>query len=115
MAEPERLNELGKQFTEELYGGYNYLASTIDYQATYFLSMLNMRGGVDTARILLRGRAASDSFTKLRQEQMLDHSLEAAVIKPRYAALFTEPERGIARRRLAQHDFDVEQFLADCD
>ena len=115
MAELDQVTKLSKQFTEELYGGYHYLARTMDYEATAFRTLLDMRGGVDTARILLRGRAASDGFSRLRQEEMLDHSLEASVIRPRYAALFTEPERGIARRRLAQHDFDVEAFLATCD
>ncbi len=38
-------------------------------------------------------------------------SVEAAVLLPWYQPLFTDEERAIARRRLADHQFDVEDFL----
>lgn len=43
---------------------------------------------------------------------MLQHSLEAVVIKPCYAQLFTDDELRTARRRLEDHGFDVNQYLA---
>jgi hypothetical protein len=70
-----------------------------------------MHGGAHTARLLLQGSDASDGFTRLWQEGMLAHSVEAAVLKPKYEALFTDAERDVARRRLELHDFDINEFL----
>jgi hypothetical protein len=40
-------------------------------------------------------------------------SVEAAVLLPWYADLFTDEERRVSRRRLVDHDFDVDGFLRD--
>ncbi|WP_167969208.1 hypothetical protein [Lentzea indica] len=42
---------------------------------------------------------------------MLQHSIEALVLNPRYAELFAEYELEIARRRLEAVGFDVEEYL----
>ncbi|WP_133903148.1 hypothetical protein [Actinophytocola oryzae] len=108
-AERERL---AREFTEEMYEGYRYLARTINYRAKQFLEMVTLQGGVGAAQALLRGRDASDGFTRLWQENMLDRSVEASVLRPKYEPLFTDQERDIARRRLEAHEFDVDGFLA---
>ncbi len=105
-------DHLAREFTEELYEGYRLLARTINYRARQFLEMVTMRGGVGAAQILLRGPDASDGFTRLWQEKMLGHSLEAVVLKPKYAQLFTADELETARYRLEQHGFDVDDFLS---
>ncbi len=63
------------------------------------------------ARLLLRGRDASDGFTTLREAGRLEMSVEAATLLPWFATLFTEQERTVARRRLDEHRFDVSGFL----
>jgi hypothetical protein len=103
--------QLAREFTEEMYEGYRYLARTINYRAKQFLEMVTMQGGVGAARALLRGRDASDGFTRLWQEKMLAWSVEASVLRPKYERLFTPDERDTARRRLEAHGFDVEGFL----
>jgi hypothetical protein len=102
---------LARELTEELTEGYRYLAQTIRYRAKAYLEMIAIHRGVGAAQILLRGPNTSDGFVRLWKEDMLAHSLEATVIKPKYAPLFTEIELDTARWRLEQHGFDVESYL----
>jgi hypothetical protein len=73
-------------------------------------SMLQFPGGRGR-QLLLEGRHTHDGFTRLWQEGMLEYSVEAVLLKPRYMCLFTERERAIARERLRLHDFDVDGYL----
>lgn len=85
MASPDVPNQhvdLARQFTDEMYEGYRYLARTINYRAKQFLEMVTTHGGVGAAQRLLRGLDASDGFTRLWEEHQLDHSVEAAVLHP---------------------------------
>lgn len=102
---------LAREFTEEMYAGYRHLARTINYRARQFLEMVTLHTGVGAAKLLLKGRDASDGFTRLWEAKMLEHSVEAAVLKPKYEALFTVEERRIARQRLELHDFNVDEFI----
>jgi hypothetical protein len=102
---------LARQFTDEMHDGYRYLVRTIGYRAKAFLDMLTMHGGVGAAQLLLQGRDASDGFTRLWEANMLEHSIEATVLKAVYEPLFSDDERDTARRRLELHDFDVDGFL----
>lgn len=72
------------------------------YNATYFLSMLAEHGGLATARKLLQAPVVSDGFTALWQKGRLHLSVEAVIIQPRFAGLFSEAEIETARRRLGQ-------------
>jgi hypothetical protein len=105
-------DQLAHEFTDELYAGYRYLVKAIRYRAKTFLEMVTIHGGVGAAQLLLEGRHTHDGFTRLWQEGMLEYSVEAVLLKPRYASLFTERERAIARERLRLHDFDVDAYLA---
>jgi hypothetical protein len=107
--------QLAREFTDEMYEGYRYLVRTIGYRAKAFLEMLTMYGGVGSAQRLLQGRDASDGFTRLWEANMLEHSVEAAVLKAKYTLLFNDEERDVARRRLELHGFDVDGFLCRAD
>ena len=58
-----------------------------------------------------QGSHTHDGFTRLWEERMLEYSVEAVVLKPKYQPLFTEHEREVARDRLERHDFDVDDYL----
>jgi hypothetical protein len=109
-AEPGH-DQLAREFADELYAGYRFLAKTIKYRAKTFLDMVTMSGGVGAAQQLLRGSHTHDGFTRLWQERMLEYSVEAVVLKPKYRALFTEDELDTARDRLQRHGFDVDAYL----
>jgi hypothetical protein len=56
-------------------------------------------GGAETARRLLWRDGVSDGFTTLWELKRLDPPVEAFVLRPEYAPLFREEERGIPRPR----------------
>jgi hypothetical protein len=78
----------------------------LDYNPRYFVSMLAQHGSLGAVRRLLAAPAVSDGFVLLWERQRLDLSVEAIVIDPRFAHLFTEQEREIAGRRLEDFGYD---------
>ncbi|MBE1465679.1 hypothetical protein [Kibdelosporangium phytohabitans] len=103
--------QLARDFEDHLREGYRYLVKAINYRAKAFNEMLTMYGGVRTAQLLLQGPRTSEGFARLWEENMLQHSVEASVLRPKYRSLFTDTEQDAARRRLEDHQFDVEGFL----
>ena len=101
-----------QEFHREMVAGSERLKKEIGYNPTRFLQMVGEYGGVEAARLLLRGRDASDGFTTLWESHRLDMSVEATVLLPWYVPLFSDSERAVAERRLIEHRFDVERFLA---
>ena len=89
--------ELVGAFDQEMMQVY-VRAKQAGYVATRFHQMLIEHGGVETARRLLP--QMSDGFTELWQRNRLDLTVEALVLQPRWASLFSENERRMARDRL---------------
>jgi hypothetical protein len=73
-----------------------------NYTAGYFLTMLSSYGGLGTAHRLLASSEVSSGFTALFERGRLDLTMEALVVKPEFAGLFTEDQVEIARERLRQ-------------
>jgi hypothetical protein len=94
------LNALEARFHLKMLDTYDLLRRKHHYNASYFLQMALEYGEVETARRLLWKEDVSDGFTTLWELKQLDLSVEAFVLRPEYAALFPEQERGIARARL---------------
>jgi hypothetical protein len=107
--------QLAHEFTREMYARYRYLRRTLNYRANSFQALVANHGGVGAAKLFLRDRNASDGFTRLCEEGMLEYTVQAAVLKPKYESLFTAEEREAARRRLELHGFDVASFLNQVD
>jgi hypothetical protein len=91
---------LAAQFHQAMLDGYQELAQ-LNYRATYFRQMVQEHGGVEAARRLLRQDNVAAGLTTLWELGRLDLSVEAFVLRPEYAELFTEAERASARQRLA--------------
>ena len=100
-------------FDAELARDYEVLKNEVGYDASRFKQMLDELGGVETARRLLRGHTHSYGLDRLWRTGQLGMSLEASVLKPGFAPLFTEDELKVARFRLASYGFDVERFLRE--
>lgn len=64
------------------------------------MTMQSELGGVQVARQLLRTQTSSDGFTTLWSADRLDLTVKSHVLKPEFTNLFTDDERGIARRCL---------------
>ena len=73
-----------------------------NYTATYFLTMLSEHGGLGTAHRLLASSEVSSGFAALYERGRLDLTVEALVVKPEFASLFSEEEIEIAQQRLDQ-------------
>ena len=73
-----------------------------NYTATYFVGMLSNYGGLGTAQRLLASTEVSTGFAALYERGRLDLTVEALVIQPKFASLFTDEEIDIARQRLDQ-------------
>jgi hypothetical protein len=71
------------------------------YWASYFLRGVRNHGGVAYAHQLLRAEGTTDGFKRLTEEGRLDLTMEALVLRPEYAQLFTPAERQVAASRLA--------------
>jgi very-short-patch-repair endonuclease len=72
-----------------------------DYRPIYYQRMLAEDGGWMTARKLMAETKVHDGLTRLWELGLLTYSLEAAVLDPAYAELFSSRELDTARRRLA--------------
>lgn len=83
----------------------------IGYNPTRFMQMVAQYGAAETARRLLAsGVGTSDGFTTLYIGGRLRLSIEARAILPWYGELFTAQEIATARRRLLEHDFEVDLY-----
>ena len=90
------------EFEQAMRDIYQRARREVNYNATYFLGMVAEHGGLATARKLLQATAVSDGFAALWERGRLDLSVEAVVLQPRFASLFSDAERLTAQRRLDQ-------------
>jgi hypothetical protein len=90
--------------------------STADFVKTHgvapgrWLQLEREFGTLGACKLLLRDHPESYWVPILQvsyEKQRLRWSVEAASLRPEFAALFTDEERAIARRRLAAFGFDA--------
>ena len=75
------------------------------YRPTRFRQLVIEKGGLEAARILLRGTNPASGFTELFLCKRLDLSMEALVIKHPWDQLFSAEELQEAKKRLADVGF----------
>jgi hypothetical protein len=92
-------------FGKAMLSVYERAKTEADYTATFFLGMLSDLGPLGTARKLLNAPAVSDGFANLWERGRLDLTVEALVLRPEFAPLFTEEELSRARTRLEQFGY----------
>ena len=81
--------------------------SEANYTARYFVGMLSGYGGLGTASGCSRSTEVSSGFAALYERDRLDLTVEALVVKPEFASLFTDEEIDIARQRLDQLGYSL--------
>lgn len=101
----ENKKELEKKFHHDMVNIYQRAKSDINYQPSYFLKMVSELGGLETAKRLLKTSNTQQGFGTLQRLGRLDLSMEAHVIKPEYAALFSDAEIDEARERLERQGY----------
>ncbi|MGG7177490.1 hypothetical protein ACQPU1_07865 [Clostridium paraputrificum] len=63
-----------------------------DCKMTRLLETIDRFGIVRTAQEIIRKGRTSDSFNKLAEEGHIKLTMEATIVKPKYAELFTDEE-----------------------
>ena len=97
-------DELSDDFHQAMLNLYREIIDAkLGYDPSVFLDMVHQRGGVDTARRLIRRRTYG--FNRLQKLGRLDLSVEAHVLQERWAPLFSDAERSQARRRLEEYGY----------
>lgn len=92
-----------KKFHAAMVSIYDRAKNECGYHAGYFLQMLSKYGGLETARRLLRAKEVQYGYTELWQCGRLDLTVDAHVLKPEAAPLFSDQERQEAESRLKEH------------
>jgi hypothetical protein len=105
-AQPD-LAVLERGFHAAMVDVYRRARQEAGYQAGYFLQMVSEHGGLETARRLLHAPAPSEGFTALWERHRLDLTVEAIVLQPEFAPLFTDEDRDIARIRLREYGYSA--------
>lgn len=102
------MTELERQFGLLMKSIYDRAKSEAGYNATIFLRMLGERGGVETARFLLREPQVSSGFVALWERKRLDLTVEAQVLShPEYWEFFEPADLDTARRWLKDYKYDI--------
>ena len=70
------------------------------YRPTRFRQLVNEKGGLEAASVLLRGTKPASGFTELFLCGHLELSMEALVLKDPWRQLFSEAELSEAKKRL---------------
>lgn len=99
--------DLDKQFREATLDTYRQAKQQYGYNATYFLQMVQKHGAVNAARRLLDSDGTY-GFTKLWELGRLDLSIEAKMLRPQFAPLFTAEELAKARKKLLEYGYEPE-------
>lgn len=101
------MSDLEKNFHADMEHIYKYAKEQLKYNATRFWKMVCEKGGYQTAKQLIHTASPSDGFTVLWEKKRLDLSVEAHVLKAEYHTLFTDEEREICKKRLAEYEYSV--------
>ncbi|MEO7963841.1 MAG: hypothetical protein ABIT38_08025 [Gemmatimonadaceae bacterium] len=94
---------LHRLFHRRMMDIYKSAKADADYNSTAFLGLVNGKGGVEAARMLLRASDVSEGFTALVERNRLDLTVEAVILEDEWHTLFDESDRAIATQRLKQY------------
>jgi hypothetical protein len=102
--------DIHTQFTGAMLDIYRRALRETGYRATRFLQMVTETSGYEVAMQLVHAPRESEGYTELHQRGRLDLSVEAVVLNPKWAELFTDEDRAAARKRLVAYEFDFKKY-----
>ena len=102
------MTDLEKKFDRAMREIYLQSKRECGYNATRFLQLVGEKGGLAAAKQLIAKPGGTDGFTTLWEHGRLDLSVEAHVLKPEFAPLFSDEERRLCRARLEEFGFTPE-------
>jgi hypothetical protein len=100
-------SDLDTRFNQAMVDIYVTAKLECAYNATRFFGMIAELGGLDAARRLIHSECESDGYRKLWSRGRLDLTVEALILEPEWAELFTDDDRAKARGRLEQFGYTM--------
>jgi len=109
--------ELEDELTEAFLDGYRVAGEETGYWGRRFLQAVRRNGGLKTAKRMLlpRNREQLKGLDALIEANRPELSVEAIVLQPRFATLFTAKELEVARDRLREYGRRIAEHLASRD
>ena len=98
---------LEERFNADMENIYITAKKEFGYNATRFFQMLQTKGGLSTAKQLIKKTTDMVGLTTLWEHGRLDLSVEAHVLKTEYQELFTDEERQICKDRLLKFGYKI--------
>jgi len=100
-------DNLEDQFHKAMIDVYQNALRECTQRAAHFLQMVGRQGGVETAKKLLQSNDIERGSTALWKCGRLDLMFEYLVLLPKYADLFTDEEKEMARNRLKEYGYSL--------
>ena len=98
--------EQERLFDDEMLDVYRRARSECQYDAKLFASMIGPGKGLAATKLLLNAPRVQSGFEKLWILKRLDISMEARILKPKFADLFDPGELREARIRFESAGYD---------
>ncbi|OUL35853.1 hypothetical protein BV372_09690 [Nostoc sp. T09] len=93
--------DLEAQFNQEMLGIYHNAGRQIGYWAKRYLQKVRQSGGLQAAKDWLKPKSQSTSgLQRLAENNRLDLSVEALVLREPWSTLFTREELQVAQQRI---------------
>ena len=102
------MSTLENRFCEDMNKLYFTAKKEIKYNATRFIQLVSREGGLKAAKQLIAKGGGTYGFEILWENNRLDLSVEALVLRHEYQELFTDEEREICRSRLKEFGYIID-------
>lgn len=99
------MNKLEIEFSNEMVNIYKIAKKEVNYTASRLITLISSIGGVNTAKTLISKGNVTEGFEILWEAKRLDLTVEALVIKEKYAPLFTIEEVESCKDRLKEFEY----------
>ena len=104
------MHPLEYKFHEDMKNIYIVAKKELHYNASRFIQLVSSVGGRQAAKQLISKSGCTYGFEVLWENNRLDLSVEALVLKPEYHELFTDEEKETCRCRLKDFGYDTESI-----
>ncbi|MVX65736.1 hypothetical protein GKZ28_18820 [Clostridium chromiireducens] len=86
------MNDLERKFNSDMQNIYNIAKKDLGYISNRFLHLISEKGGLQAAKTLISKNGGTYGFEVLWENNRLDLSVEAHVLKQEYISLFTDED-----------------------
>ncbi len=101
------MSTLESKFHEDMNNIYFTAKKELKYNASRFIQLVSKEGGLKAAKQLISKSGGTYGFEVMWENNRLDLSVEALVLRPEYQELFTDGEREVCRQRLKEFGYEI--------